>query len=104
MSRPEGRQSAKPDKRRSKEAKPPASSSDGLVIHMKPQRAALVVLLLMFAAWLGLLLTIYFRTVHQPEDDATPSAAAASLAMTDHHVADRIGTLPVTGGPLITAR
>lgn len=53
---------------------PATAPADGVEIRMKPQPVALAVLLLIFVAWLGLLLVIYFRTNAQPQ----PAAPALS--------------------------
>lgn len=53
---------------------PAAAPADGVEIRMKPQPVALVLLLLIFVAWLGLLLVIYFRT----NGESQPAAAGLS--------------------------
>ncbi len=76
MSRNRSRQAEQPN---SVPTQPPAS--DGLIIQMKPQRMALVVLLLIFVAWLGLLLSLYFRTRPHSDEDAGPAAARVAMAV-----------------------
>lgn len=63
--------SAARPKSKSDPAAPPA---DGVVIRMKPQPVALVLLLLIFVAWVGLLLVIHFRT----NGESQPAASGLS--------------------------
>lgn len=77
--------SGPPDRREkgrpAKAAAGATGNSDGIEIRMKPQPVALAVLLLMFVAWIGLLLLIYFRTDDHPETDHPAAADAASWAL-----------------------
>ena len=54
-------------KNRDRQANPPAAPPPGPITYttaLKPQRKALIVLSIIFAAWVAVLLVLYFTTVY----------------------------------------
>ena len=49
---------------------------------MKPRKGLFVALMLVFAVWAGMLLTLYFTTVRTYRPPQPPSATAPALAQT----------------------
>ena len=86
-----------------------AGSTDARIVHMKPQRTAMIVLLLIFLVWLGVLLALYFRTIYHREGEDDPARGAGWTAWVGGAEGARVGAAPpaegnLAGGPLISAR
>lgn len=61
----------------------PAAPADVRIVQMKPQRTAMIVLLLVFIVWLGVLLALYFRTIYHREGEDDPARGAGWTAWVD---------------------